>query len=81
MTVPDKVQAALNKLPEVFDMVAFSTVLSSIAGLAGKLPEICAFIWLLLRIYEMKTVQDFIDSRKKRKAFLKISRTRPKGEK
>ena len=65
------------RMSEVIDIAAVATAWAALAEVVSKLPALFSLIWLLIRIYETKTVQDFIAIRKKRRMTARNKRVKP----
>jgi len=50
------------------DVVSISTVVATIAGLLPHVAALLTVVWSVIRIYETKTVQDWLARRRKRKS-------------
>lgn len=51
-----------------FDGLSVSTVVAALAGWLPVIAALASLVWTLIRIYETKTVQEFLLKRRKKKA-------------
>lgn len=65
MSVLERVQHIPEQVKVAGDAVSIGTVLGAIAGILPAVAALLTIVWTAIRIYETKTVQDWLAKRRK----------------